>query len=74
MIHTTVSAPFEDVTHYASKDMYQSAPISAFSRYAMIYGLGQDMIRYGIGCTSVNKTILSRQTQGNWICDPRTLY
>ena len=49
----------------------RTGPISAFSRYAAIYGLRKDSMRYGLGCGSVNKTALSWQTQGNWICDPK---
>ncbi len=52
----------------------QPAPISAFSRYAAIYSLATDSIRYGKGCLSVNRTALSQQTHGNWVCDPRTFY
>jgi hypothetical protein len=42
--------------------------ISAFSRYASMYGLNPDAMRYGIGCESINKTALAKQTQGNWFC------
>ncbi len=52
----------------------QPAPISAFSRYAAIYSLAVDSIRYGRGCAPVNRTALSQQTHGNWVCDPKTFY
>lgn len=49
-------------------------PISAFSRYAAIYALSPDVMRYGLNCTAVNKTVLSRQTMGNWVCDPKMFH
>jgi hypothetical protein len=49
-------------------------PISAFSRYAAIYSLSKDGMRYGRNCTAVNKRVLSRQTMGNWICDPKMFH
>ena len=52
----------------------QPAPISAFSRFAAVYSLGEDSIRYGKGCYGVNRTLLSQQSHGNWVCDPRTFY
>jgi hypothetical protein len=64
---------FEDVTS-PPRHLIQQAPISAFSRFAAIYALDPDVISYGISCNKVNKTILSRQTQGNWICDPKRFY
>eukprot|EP01038_Epipyxis_sp_PR26KG_P009806 gene9806-13196_t len=50
------------------------APISAFSRYAAIYSLSSDVIRYGKSCTTVNQSLLALQTHGNWICDPKRFY
>ena len=49
-------------------------PISAFSRYAAIYGLQKDGLRYGLGCKAINRTALSWQTQGNWLCGPKLFY
>jgi hypothetical protein len=49
-------------------------PISAFSRYAAVYSLSKDGMRYGRNCTAVNKQVLSRQTMGNWICDPKMFH
>ena len=56
------------------KQYGSQGPISAFSRYAAIYGLQKDGLRYGLGCKSVNKTALSWQTQGNWLCGPKLFY
>lgn len=50
------------------------APISAFSRYAAIYSLSPDVIRYGRGCRTANTTALSYQTHGNWVCDPKMFF
>lgn len=52
----------------------EQGPISAFSRYAAIYSLSPDVMRYGLNCTAVNKKNLSRQTMGNWICDPKMFH
>jgi hypothetical protein len=52
----------------------EPAPISAFSRYAAIYSLSKNVIRYGVGCRSANTTALSYQTHGNWVCDPQMFY
>ena len=52
----------------------KQGPISAFSRYASIYALHKDVMRYGLGCNSINKTALSWQTQGNWLCSPKLFY
>jgi len=49
-------------------------PISAFSRYAALYALEPDVMRYGLNCTRVNKRNLSWQTMGNWLCDPRMFH
>lgn len=56
------------------KEYGSQGPISAFSRYAAIYGLQKDGLRYGLGCKSINKTALSWQTQGNWLCGPKLFY
>ena len=50
------------------------APISAFSRYAAIYSLSPNSIRYGRGCHQVNTTALSYQTHGNWACDSKLFF
>lgn len=52
----------------------EQGSISGFSRFAGIYGLNEDISRYGLGCNSVNKTALSKQTQGNWLCNPKQIY
>ena len=54
----------------------QEAPISAFSRYASMYALAPDVMHYGLSCDAgrVNKTYLSKQTQGNWVCNPRVFF
>lgn len=52
----------------------EQGSISAFSRFAGIYGLNEDISRYGLGCQPINKTALSKQTQGNWLCNPQILY
>lgn len=49
-------------------------PISAFSRYAYIYSLSSDGLRYGSKCHSIDTYILSRQTQGNWVCNPKMFF
>jgi hypothetical protein len=61
-----------------------SSPVSAFSRYAALYSLGgDDLMRYGRSCAStaeglagkgVNMALLSHQSHGNWVCDPKTFY
>lgn len=53
---------------------HEPMPISAFSRYAAIYSLSPDGMRLASHCNSVNMTRLSRQTQGNWVCNPRTFF
>lgn len=52
----------------------EQGSISAFSRFAGIYGLNKDISRYGLGCQPINKTALSKQTQGNWLCNPKQIY
>lgn len=49
-------------------------PISAFSRYAYIYSLSPDGLRYGSKCQSIDTYVLSRQTQGNWVCNPKMFF
>jgi hypothetical protein len=58
----------------SSRKIQQQGSISGFSRFAAIYALNSDVTRYGVSCNSVNKTLLSKQTQGNWLCNPRQLY
>jgi hypothetical protein len=67
---------FEDISPITGKPVAPivTGAISGFSRFASIYGLDPDVTRYGIGCQSINKTLLSRQTQGNWLCTPKRLY
>ena len=49
-------------------------PVSAFSRYAYIYGLRDKGLRYGGNCTVANRLALSWQTRGNWMCDNKNFY
>jgi hypothetical protein len=49
-------------------------PISAFSRFAAIYGLHRDSMVYGLTCRAANRTALSWQTRGNWMCDNKLFY
>lgn len=52
----------------------QQGSISGFSRFAAIYALNSDVARYGLSCIPGNKIALSKQTQGNWLCNPKQLY
>jgi len=49
-------------------------PVSAFSRYATMYGLRQAGLRYGRQCSAANRTALSWQTRSNWMCDNKNFY
>ena len=49
-------------------------PMSAFSRFAAMYALDPDVMRFGRTCQPVNKTLSSQENQGNWICNPVRLY
>ena len=77
LVNDAVPSPYHaasDPTRQIDRMMSRYAkqgPISAFSRYAAIYGLSEDILRYGLDCRSVNKTALSWQTQGNWLCDAK---
>jgi len=65
------SAPYDRFTSAATL----SAPVSAFSRYAALYSLRGDIIHYGRACSgAVNMALLSHQTHGNWVCDPKMFY
>ena len=50
------------------------APVSAFSRFAIIYGLAFANMSYGIDCNPVNTTTLGHYTHGNWMCYPLNFY
>jgi hypothetical protein len=52
----------------------EAAPVSAFSRYAAIYSLSDKAIRYGRGCQTANQTLLSYESHGNWVCNPKMFY
>lgn len=75
-----VASPYHQVSEETRaldaeyKKYARQGPISAFSRYASIYALHKDVMRYGLGCSSINKTALSWQTQGNWLCGPQLFY
>ena len=46
------------------------SPISAYSRYAAIYGLKGDSLRDGRSCSTVQPLYsISRRWNGNWFCD-----
>jgi hypothetical protein len=48
----------------------QRETISAFSRYAAIYSLNSQVMRFGHTCDPISKDLqLYQQSQGNWICD-----
>jgi hypothetical protein len=49
------------------------APISAFSRYAMAYGLSAGKLRYG-ECRPIDPISMSFHTHGNWVCTPRMFF
>lgn len=51
-----------------------ASPMSAFSRFAAIYGLNAHNMRHGDPCKPVDANSISQQTHGNWICDPRVFY
>jgi hypothetical protein len=55
--------------------MYEKGgPISAFSRFAGIYGLRSESMVYGLQCQTANRSALSWQTRGNWMCDNKLFY
>lgn len=49
------------------------APISAFSRFAAIYGLSSHELRYG-HCKVTDPIALSHYTHGNWMCTPKIFF
>ena len=49
-------------------------PVSAFSRYASMYGLRVDGLRYGHNCVLAERCSLSWQLRGNWMCDQKNFY
>ena len=55
-------------------DQNFSAPISAFSRFAVIYSLHNNAAVFGLSCNNGSKTAMSKHTQGNWLCDPSHLF
>jgi len=76
--NTAVDSPYKpkspETANLANTPADELGPISAFSRYAAIYALGKDVMRYGNNCTRVNKKNLSWQTMGNWVCDPKMFH
>ena len=52
----------------------EEGPVSAFSRFAAVYSLSTQAFKYGISCKAVDTKQLSRQTQGNWICQPKIFF
>ena len=54
-------------------EQYAKVPISAYSRYAAMYGLkGREVLRDGKDCTNVlDRYQQSRTQQGNWFCEGR---
>ncbi|CAM6001888.1 unnamed protein product [Sphagnum balticum] len=57
-----------------SKYVKELPPISAFSRYAAIYSLAKDALRYGSKCEHIDTRKLAQQSQGNWVCNPIMFY
>jgi hypothetical protein len=48
-------------------------PISAFSRFALIYGLNSEHL-YHANCLSANTTTVGHYTHGNWMCFTKIFY
>lgn len=68
--NTPYSDPVTDEEEFKQRS---PAPISAFSRYAVTYGLSSHLLRYG-HCQTVNPVSLSHYTHGNWLCVPKMFY
>lgn len=68
--NTVYSDPVTDQEEFKRRS---PAPISAFSRYAVTYGLSSHLLRYG-HCQTVNPVTLSHYTHGNWLCVPKMFY
>jgi hypothetical protein len=68
--NTPYSDPVTDPEEFKQRS---PAPISAFSRYAVTYGLSSHLLRYG-HCQAVNPVSLSHYTHGNWLCVPKMFY
>jgi hypothetical protein len=64
------SDPIIDENEFRSRS---PAPISAFSRYAVTYGLSSRLLRYG-NCSVINPVSLSHYTHGNWLCVPKMFF
>jgi len=64
--------PPEDGSPRPTKHL--TGAISGFSRFASIYSLAADVTRYGLTCEPIDKGALAKQTQGNWLCNPKQLY
>ncbi len=70
LIPDTTMTAFHD-----PKESYkEEGPVSAFSRFAAIYSLSTEAFKYGISCKAVDTKQLSRQTQGNWLCQPKIFF
>jgi hypothetical protein len=68
-----LDSPYSDVSAQSQHER-ELPPISAFSRYAFVYSLARDGLRFGSKCASIDTHRLSRQTQGNWVCNPRMFF
>eukprot|EP01031_Cornospumella_fuschlensis_P024723 gene24723-29875_t len=65
--------PYTDIATPQEVAARSHAPISAFSRFAVIYGLTSHNLRYG-NCKPVDPLSLSHYSHGNWVCTPRMFY
>jgi hypothetical protein len=76
LIQPVSGSMFEDLPSEDGRSVLlkQQGSISGFSRFAGIYALNSDVSRYGLTCNPANRHAVSRQTQGNWLCDPKQLY
>eukprot|EP01040_Poterioochromonas_malhamensis_P010803 gene10803-11775_t len=63
----------DEINYIKSPYPRQLPPISAFSRFAVIYGLNGDNLYYG-NCQAVNSTTIGHFTHGNWICTPKMFF
>lgn len=58
---------------YLRQPLDHFPPISAFSRFAGIYGLLGDNLLNG-QCLAASTTAASHYSHGNWVCNPKTFY
>lgn len=75
MSKATEETPFFDTKEYAylRQPVEYFPPISAFSRFAGIYGLiGENVLNDQ--CVATSASALSHYSHGNWVCNPKTFY